>query len=104
MRDKRIQSASRREMLEEDIGSITSPGREMLRVLGHYPKKRARKRLNERPMVNWNSVSGTLHAGVSENVTDAFVGVPIQQLPNRRAGLARFTDEGTEPAGQHPLC
>jgi hypothetical protein len=90
-------------VLEEGIGSVISSDIEMLRVLDHYPKKRAWKRFNERPVINRHSVGSALHVGMSDNVMDAFVGVLIQQLANRCAGLARLANERTKAARQHPL-
>src|SRR5579863_3264857 len=102
--NERSQRAGSREVLKEGIGPIASTDNETARIFDHKPEKRVRKRLNERLMINRDSVGSSLHIGMSDNVTDAFVRVLIQQFPNRRAGLARLADERTKTAREHPLC
>lgn len=92
------------EVQKKNVGSVASMGHEALRALDHHTEKRIGKRLNERLPVNRHSVARIPDIGLADNVLNAFVGMVVQLLANRRAGLARFANQRAQAARQHPLC
>jgi len=70
---------------KKGIGSISSSRSEVSRIVDHHPEERTGKRLDQGFLVDRHSVSSILDIAVSYHVSDALVGMFVQQFPDWRA-------------------
>ncbi|PZP44816.1 MAG: hypothetical protein DI601_11245 [Azospirillum brasilense] len=90
-------------VLEEHIGTITSPRQQASRIFQHCSHEGTRKSLGNGLPVDPHCVTSRCHVAVLQDDPGAIIGCRIESLAHRRAGLSGLANLGLQAARQHPL-